>query len=56
MKDFPVGSFTSAWKAKAVPFTATTALDIIRRYAELRGDIDPNFKAEAEHGKALCEG
>ena len=46
----------SAWKAQAVPFTPSAALDIIRRYAELRGDIDPNSKAEAEHGKTLCEG
>ena len=46
----------SAYNSKAIPVTPTLALNIVRRYAELRGDIDPHLKGRVEHGKTLCEG
>ncbi|KAF8426331.1 hypothetical protein EV426DRAFT_593592 [Tirmania nivea] len=54
-KTFPMDSFMSAYNSKAIPVTPTLALNIIRRYAELRGDIDPSLKGRVEHGKTLCE-
>ncbi|RPB24811.1 hypothetical protein L211DRAFT_151675 [Terfezia boudieri ATCC MYA-4762] len=48
-------SFMSAYNSKAIPVTPTLALNIVRRYAELRGDIDPNIKGRVEHGETLCQ-